>query len=75
MVYIVNYYCKTRNFSKWAVKANLNDKSLMAAILEIRSGLYEADLGGGIIKKRVVLPGKGKRGGSRTLLATNHGNR
>ena len=75
MVHIVNYYCKTRHFSKWAIKANLNDKSLMAALLEIRSGLYEADLGGGIIKKRVALPGRGKRGGSRTLLATNHRNR
>jgi len=32
--------------------------------------LLEADLGGGIVKKRVALPGRGKRGSTRTLLAT-----
>jgi hypothetical protein len=34
-----------------------------------------ADLGGGIVKKRVGLAGRGKRGGARTLVATNKGNR
>ena len=36
-------------------------------------GLYDADLGGGLIKKRIARPGKGKSGGFRTLLATNKG--
>lgn len=31
----------------------------------------DADLGGGIVKKRIALPGRGKRGSTRTLLATN----
>ncbi|MFY9138571.1 MAG: type II toxin-antitoxin system RelE/ParE family toxin, partial [Zwartia sp.] len=30
-------------------------------------GLIDADLGGGILKKRVGLSGRGKRGGARTL--------
>ena len=34
-------------------------------------GLIDANLGGGIIKKRVPLPGRGKRGSARTLVATN----
>jgi hypothetical protein len=39
------------------------------------AGLIDADLGGGLVKKRVGLPGRGKRGGARTLVATNRGNR
>jgi hypothetical protein len=35
----------------------------------------DALLGKNIIKKRIAIPGKGKRGGARTLLATNHKNR
>ncbi len=35
----------------------------------------DADLGGGVVKKRVGLAGHGKRGGARTLVATNKGNR
>ena len=38
-------------------------------------GLVDADLGGGVVKKRVALPGRGKSGGARTLVATNKGNR
>ena len=33
-------------------------------------GLIDADLGGGIIKKRVPLPGRGKSGSVRTLVAS-----
>jgi hypothetical protein len=28
-----------------------------------------------VVKKRIALPGRGKRGGARTLVATNNGNR
>ena len=62
---------KTRHFSRWARKAGLKDSFLKAAVLEIQCGLLEADLGGGIVKKRIALPGRGKRGSTRTLLATN----
>lgn len=39
------------------------------------AGLYEADLGGGLLKKRIGRPGQGKSGGFRTLVATNKGSR
>lgn len=32
-------------------------------------GLYEADLGSGLCKKRIAIPGRGKRGSTRTLVA------
>ncbi|MBW4620427.1 MAG: type II toxin-antitoxin system RelE/ParE family toxin [Cyanosarcina radialis HA8281-LM2] len=32
-------------------------------------------LGGGLLKKRIARPGMGKRGGFRTLVATNKGSR
>lgn len=39
------------------------------------AGLYEADLGGGLLKKRIARAGQGKSGGFRTLVATNKGDR
>jgi hypothetical protein len=62
---------KTKHFTRWARKAGLKDSFLKTAVLEIQSGLLEADLGGGIVKKRIALPGRGKSGSTRTLLATN----
>ena len=38
-------------------------------------GLFDADLGGSLFKKRIARPGQGKSGGFRTLVATNNGNR
>ena len=66
---------KTKYFSKWARKAGLTDALLKNAVLEIKCGLMDANLGGGIVKKRIALPGRGKRSGTRTLLATNLRNR
>lgn len=66
---------KTKWFVRWARKQSLNDDSLCDAIREMSQGLYEADLGGGLIKKRIARPGQGKRGSFRTLIATNKGNR
>jgi len=66
---------KTRNFARWARNSGLSDSLLKMAVLEIQRGLLEADLGGGIVKKRIALPGRGKRGSTRTLLATNRNDR
>jgi len=41
----------------------------------MRHGLYDADLGGGLLKKRIARPGQGKSGGFRTIVVTNKGNR
>jgi hypothetical protein len=71
----VNRVFKTRHFARWMRKSALTDEALCAAIDEMRQGLIDADLGGGIVKKRVALPGRGKRGGARTLVATRKADR
>lgn len=66
---------KTRHFSRWMRKTELTDSALCAAVAEMVQGLIDADLGGGVVKKRVGLAGRGKSGGARTLVATNKGSR
>ena len=66
---------KTKQFARWSRKTGLADQALCAAVSEMIGGLIDADLGGGVIKKRVALPGRGKSGGSRTLVATNKADR
>ncbi|MEY4726293.1 MAG: hypothetical protein RLZ36_920 [Pseudomonadota bacterium] len=56
-------------------KTELTDVALCAAVREMSLGLIDADLGGGLVKKRVGMAGRGKRGGARTLVATNKNNR
>lgn len=38
-------------------------------------GLVDGDLGGNLLKKRIGLLGRGKRGGGRTIVATNRRDR
>ena len=66
---------KTRSFNRWMRKTHLTDAVLCTAVLEMAQGLIDADLGGGVLKKRVPLPGRGKSGGARTLVATNKDDR
>ena len=66
---------KTRWFDRWARKQDLSTRALCEAVREMQAGLYEADLGGGLLKKRIARPGQGKSGGFRTLVATNKGGR
>ena len=54
---------------------DLTEQALCKAVVEMQNGLIDADLGGCVVKKRVALPGRGKRGGMRTLVATNRGSR
>lgn len=56
-------------------KTELSDEALCSAVVEMAQGLIDADLGGVMVKKRVGVSGRGKRGGARTLAATNKGNR
>jgi hypothetical protein len=66
---------KTRHFKRWMHKTELTDAALCAAVLEMTEGLIDAELGGGVVKKRIGIAGRGKRGGARTLIATNKGSR
>ena len=64
---------KTRHFDR--VMRSIDDRNLCAAVEEMIHGLIDADLGGHILKKRVALSGKGKRGGARTSVATRKADR
>lgn len=65
----------TRQFSRWIRKTNLTESALCLAVAEMSDGLIDADMGGGVVKKRVAMPGRGKSGSARTLLATNRASR
>jgi hypothetical protein len=66
---------KNKWFQKWATKEGLSDETLQVAVEEMEDGLIDAELGGHVAKKRVALPGRGKRGGSRTLVVYQQGNK
>ena len=55
---------------RWKEKNGLSDQALAKAVAEMEQGLIDADLGGFVLKKRVALPGRGKRGGVRVIVAT-----
>ncbi|MDH3980736.1 MAG: type II toxin-antitoxin system RelE/ParE family toxin [Gammaproteobacteria bacterium] len=59
---------KSKWFQKWASREGLGDEVLLAAVKEMESGLIDAELGGHVVKKRVALPGHGKRSSTRTLV-------
>lgn len=66
---------KTRPFTRWMRKTQLTDENLRGSVKEMSEGLIDADLGGGLVKKRIGLSGRGKSGGARTIVATNKGDR
>ncbi|WP_341960948.1 type II toxin-antitoxin system RelE/ParE family toxin [Pseudomonas sp. RC10] len=66
---------KRRDFAKWQAGEKLADSALCKAVLEMESGLVDADLGGGLYKKRIAREGRGKSTGYRTLLSARVGAR
>lgn len=60
---------KYRHFNHWAISERISDNTLKKAIEEMANGLYEANLGSGLYKKRIASANKGKRSGYRTLIA------
>jgi hypothetical protein len=64
---------KTKIFSKWLKKSDLSDQDILTAVGEMEQGLYEADLGGNVYKKRVAIGNRGKSQGARTIVATKLG--
>ncbi len=66
---------KIRYFARWMRKTELTNDALLEAVNEMAHGLIDADLGGGVVKKRIGIAGRGKRSGARTLIATNKGDR
>ena len=66
---------KTKEFARWARREGLGNSALARAVVEMERGLIDARLGGTVVKKRVALPGRGKRGSTRTLLAFEKGDK
>ncbi len=64
---------QTRHFACWMRKTGLTNLALCKAVVEMAGGLIDADLEGDVLKKRVALPGRGKSGGVRTLVAPRRG--
>ncbi|MEY2345434.1 type II toxin-antitoxin system RelE/ParE family toxin [Proteus mirabilis] len=52
----------------------LTNAELIAIATEVLAGQFEADLGGGVIKKRACIQGKGKSSGIRTIIFYKQGN-
>ena len=66
---------KTKTFARWADGEGLGDEALASAVAEMEQGLIDAHLGGQVVKKRVALPGRGKRGSTRILVAFRQGDK
>lgn len=60
---------KNKAFFQWAKHEKLKDAALIKAVEEMEDGLWEASLGGGVYKKRIPIPGQGKRSSLRTIIA------
>jgi hypothetical protein len=58
----------TKEFSKFARKADLKSGELLAAAKAVASGQCDADLGGGVFNQRIAREGGGKSGGFRTII-------
>lgn len=60
-------------FGKWMDAEGISDEDLRHALQEIEGGLIDAELGSGLIKKRVGVANRGKSAGARTILAYRSG--
>ena len=58
----------SRGFARSARKLRLTARSLTAAVREIDDGLIDVRLGGYLLKKRIVIAGRGKNTGVRTIV-------
>ena len=59
---------KNKPFARFAKKTRITDVDLWNAAQLANEGVIDADLGGGVIKQRIAAAGKGKSGGSRSII-------
>jgi hypothetical protein len=64
---VVAFY-KVSSFKRSTKKIKITDQRLLETANEVLRGIYEADLGSGVIKKRMAINGKGKSGGIRVII-------
>jgi hypothetical protein len=55
-------------FSRFAKKEGITDDELKAVVNNLENGLWDADLGSNVYKKRIARSGEGKSGGLRTIV-------
>lgn len=60
---------KIKGFVRFQRKERMSDRSLLEAIRQVEHGLFDADLGNSLVKKRIARLGQGKRSGYRTIIA------
>ena len=63
----------SKAFTRMAQREGLTDVHICQAVAEMNTGLIDANLGAGLLKKRIAMPGKGKRGSWRALLGFQGG--
>mgnify|MGYP002066845884 FL=1 len=56
-----------------ASREGLTNAHICQAVAEMNAGLIDANLGAGLFKKRIAMPGHGKRGSWRALLGFQAG--
>ena len=64
-----------KHFSKWSKKQNIPNTELENALNEVENCIYETNLGGHIIKKRIRFQGRGKSGSGSTIICYKHADR
>lgn len=64
---------KTKAFARFAGREGIDDPALCEAMDRVRSGLVDADLGGGVFKQRIARKGGGRAGGYRTIVLFRQG--
>jgi hypothetical protein len=66
---------KTKPFARFADQSMISDLALCEAVRSAENGLIDANLGGGVIKQRIVRKGQGKSGGFRSIVLFRQGER
>ena len=55
-------------FWRFARRERITDQTLLEAIARAERGIFDADLGGNVIKQRIARSGQGKSGSYRTVI-------
>ena len=66
---------KNKSFARFAGHVGISDAALCDAVLRAGRGRVNADLGGRVIKQRIVRAGEGRSGGFRLIILFRRGDR
>lgn len=66
---------KSKSFNKFSTNEGISDEQLANVVREMEDGVFEADLGGCVYKKRIATQGQGKSGSTRNIIAMKENDR